>query len=137
MDEITLLAKEQNLDDMLAFIHSHLTKINCPMKIQMQIDIAAEEIFVNIARYAYHRKEGSTTVRCSVGGNPMQIIIQFLDNGIPFNPLKNKEPDITLNAEARQPGGLGILIAKKSMDDIRYEYKNGKNILTIKKNILG
>lgn len=104
------------------------------MKLMTQVDMAVEEIFVNIARYAYHPEAGEASVRCEAGGDPFQIVVGFADRGRPFNPLDRKDPDVTLDAEARQLGGLGILMAKKLMDDIQYEYRDGKNILTLRKN---
>lgn len=117
------------------FIGEQLERSGCPGKVKFQLDVAVEEIFVNIAHYAYPDREGEATIRCCVGGDPLQVTIQFLDNGQPFNPLKKPDADITLSAEDRQIGGLGILMVKKSMDVVDYTYEDGKNILTIKKNI--
>lgn len=105
------------------------------MKTKMQIEIAVEEIYVNIAHYAYNPEIGDATIRCNIEQDPLKIIIQFLDNGKPFNPLEHKEADISLSAEERDIGGLGIFMVKKSMDDILYSYEHGKNILTIKKHL--
>ena len=133
MKEITVPAELERLEEVTAFIDQELRAHECPMKQQMQIDIAVEEIYVNIANYAYHPESGEATVRCSVGGDPLQVCIQFLDNGKPYNPLKKGDPDVSLPAEERDIGGLGIYMVKKSMDDIAYEYQDGKNILTLKK----
>lgn len=135
MNELTLEAKIENLDKVLAFVDEHLEERECPMKIQMQIDVAVEELFVNIAHYAYNPDTGPATIRVEVQEEPLAVIITFIDNGIPYDPLEKKDPDITLSAEERQVGGLGIYMVKKSMDSITYEYKNGQNILCIKKNI--
>ena len=105
------------------------------MKAQMQIAIAVEEIYVNIARYAYHPEVGEATIRCEVGGEPLQVVIQFMDGGKPYNPLEKDDPDTTLGVEEREIGGLGIFMVKKSMDDISYTYADGKNILTIRKKL--
>lgn len=135
--ELIVPARLDALDQVLAFIDEELEHHQCPMKIQMQIDIAVEEIYVNIAHYAYDpAKKGTATISFSVGGDPLQVIIQFMDDGIPYNPLEKPDPDTTLKAEERQIGGLGIFLVKKSMDNIQYEYKDGKNVLTIGK-ILG
>ena len=88
---------------------------------------------MNIAHYAYHPDIGDATIRCQVGGDPLQVIIQFLDHGRPFNPLEREGPDTSLSAEDRDIGGLGILMVKKSMDQVEYAYEDGKNILTILK----
>ena len=112
-----------------------LEKLECPIKAQMQIDIAIDELFGNIAHYAYHPEVGSAAVRVEVTEKPLAVVITFIDNGTPYDPLAAREPDTTLSAEEREIGGLGIYMVKKSMDDISYEYREGKNILKIKKNI--
>lgn len=135
MKELTVPATLEKLDAVQAFIEEELEENGCPMKSVMQISIAVEEIYVNIAHYAYHPEIGEATVRCSVGGDPLQVTVQFLDSGKPFDPLAKKDADTTLSAEERDIGGLGILMVKKSMDDVTYEYKDGCNILTLKKRL--
>lgn len=135
MSELNLEAKTEKLDEVLSFVDKHLEEKGCPMKTQMQIDIAVEELFVNIAHYAYNPETGPVTIRVEVQEEPLAVVITFIDNGVPYDPLAKADPDITLSAEERQIGGLGIFMVKKSMDDISYEYKNGQNILHIKKNI--
>ena len=135
MVERVFPATLDQLEPVQAFVAEQLEQYDCPMKVQFQLDVAVEEIFVNIAHYAYPEHNGQATVRCCVGGDPLQVTIQFLDNGKPFNPLKKPDADITLSAEERAIGGLGILMVKKSMDAVDYAYEDGKNILTIKKNI--
>ena len=135
MKEMTIDAAVENIPAVTAFVEEQLEQYNCPMKTQMQIDIAIDELFSNIAQYAYNPKTGKATVRVEVTENPMAVIITFIDNGVPYNPLAKADPDVTLSADKRQIGGLGIFMVKKSMDDINYEYKNGQNILKIKKNI--
>ena len=134
MAEITVAADLDSLNDVLAFVDGEVERAGCSMKLMTQVDMAVEEIFVNIARYAYHPEAGEASVRCEAGGDPFQIVVGFADRGRPFNPLDREDPDVTLDAEARQLGGLGILMAKKLMDDIQYEYRDGKNILTLRKN---
>ena len=109
--------------------------LGCPMKAQIQIDVAIDELFGNIAHYAYAPEKGPATVRIEVKENPLAVVITFIDNGKPFDPLNSEDPDITLSAEDRQIGGLGIYMVKKSMDEISYEYKDGQNILKIKKHL--
>lgn len=133
MKELTVPADLGELEAVQAFVAAALTEANCPMRAMTQISIAVEEIYVNIARYAYHPQFGEATVRCAVGGAPLQVTIQFLDRGRPFDPLAKQDADTTLSAEERDIGGLGILIVKKSMDDVAYEYRDGCNILTLKK----
>ena len=134
MAEITVAADLDSLNDVLAFVDGEMERAGCSMKLMTQVDMAVEEIFVNIARYAYHPEAGEASVRCEAGGDPFQIVVGFADRGRPFNPLDREDPDVTLDAEARQLGGLGILMAKKLMDETQYEYRDGKNILTLRKN---
>ena len=136
MEELTVKADVNELDNVLMFIDALLEKAECPMKAQMQLDVAVEELFVNIAHYAYTPDEGDATIQTEVTGiSPeARVRITFIDRGIPYNPLEKEDPDITLSAEERQIGGLGIYMVKKSMDDMSYEHKDGQNILTIVKN---
>ena len=133
--ELTVEALIDNLDDVLAFVDEQLEAHDCSMKVQTQIDIAVEELFVNIAHYAYNPKTGPATLRLEIQENPLAVIITFIDKGVPYDPLARPDPDVTLSAEEREIGGLGIYMVKKSMDDIAYEYKDGKNILMIKKRL--
>ena len=135
MKELTIAAAVENIEKVTAFVDSQLEELNCPMKARMQIDIAIDELFGNIAHYAYYPKEGTATVRVEVLEEPLAVVITFIDNGVPYDRLKNADPDITLSAEEREIGGLGIYMVKKSMDDIFYEYKEGQNILKIRKEI--
>lgn len=135
MNELTLEATIENLDAVTDFVNGQLEIYDCPMKAQMQIDVAIDELFSNIAYYAYNPDVGPATVRVEVAENPLSVIITFIDNGMPYDPLSKEDPDITLSAEERGIGGLGIFMVKKTMDDITYEYKDGQNILKIKKNI--
>ena len=135
MKEITLDAELGNLDEVLAFVDSCLEELECPMKAQMQIDVAVEEIFVNIASYAYEGQPGSATIRMEVGQDPKSVAITFLDRGIPYNPVEKEDPDVSLPIEKRRIGGLGIYMVKKSMDEMLYERRDGYNILTIIKKI--
>lgn len=134
-EELTIQADLENLDQVQAFIAEILEKAGCTAKTRTQIELAVEEIYVNIAHYAYPSETGSVTVRCSVQGDPIQAVIQFRDEGIPFNPLEKEDADITLPAEERQIGGLGILMVKKTMNAMEYRYEDGKNILTLRKTL--
>ncbi|MBR6952066.1 MAG: ATP-binding protein [Oscillospiraceae bacterium] len=134
-DELELEALVENLPWVQEFIDSHLESTDCPPKAQMQISLAAEEIFVNIASYAYAPEKGRARVRVEVAGDPVTVTITFLDRGVPYDPLQREDPDVTLSADQRDIGGLGILLTKKTMDDVAYEYKDGQNILTLKKKI--
>jgi anti-sigma regulatory factor (Ser/Thr protein kinase) len=135
MKELTIEAAIENIETVTDFINSELQAIGCPMKAEMQIDVAIDELFGNIARYAYNPETGKATVRFEIEESPLSVIITFIDNGTPFNPLENADPDIGLSAEERQIGGLGIFLVKKSMDMIDYKFDNGQNILMIKKTL--
>jgi sigma-B regulation protein RsbU (phosphoserine phosphatase) len=128
-------AKIENLDAVLNFINAELEAVNCPVKASAQIAVAVEEIFVNIAHYAYNPKTGTVNVKCRITGNPLSVNIEFSDSGKPYNPLEKPDIDTTLSAEKREIGGLGILIVKKSMTTVKYEHRDGKNILTINKEL--
>ena len=135
MKELTIEAKIENIEAVTDFVNEQLEALDCPMKAQMQIDIAIDELFSNIAHYAYNPEIGQATVRVEVIEDPLAVTITFIDNGVPYDPLAKADPDTTLSAEEREIGGLGIYMVKKSMDDITYEYKDGQNILAIKKNL--
>lgn len=135
MKELTVDATVDNITSVTDFVDEQLEAFGCPFKAKMQIDIAIDELFGNIAHYAYKPDVGSATVRVEVNENPRAAIITFIDRGVQYDPLTAEEPDTTLSAEERRLGGLGIYIVKKSMDEITYEYKDGQNILKIKKNI--
>lgn len=133
--ELDIEATKENLSEVQAFVEEHLEKVDCPLKTIMQIGVAVEEIFVNIASYAYAPKKGNAIVRVEVCEEPVSVSITFVDHGVPYDPLKKDDPDVTLSAEERGIGGLGIFMTKKIMDNITYEYKDGKNILTLEKNL--
>ena len=134
MKSITLDAKVDKLEEVLTFVDGALEEADCPMKAQMQVDVAVEEIFVNVASYAYQGAEGSVTVEVDILQDPARAAITFIDQGVPYNPLAKEDPDVTLSAEERQIGGLGIFIVKKTMDNVVYDRREEKNIFTIEKN---
>ncbi|MGI6021229.1 MAG: ATP-binding protein [Lachnospiraceae bacterium] len=133
MKEITLDATIENITEVTAFVDEQLEMMECPMKAQIQIDVAIDEIFGNIAHYAYSPAVGKATVRVAELNERSGCEISFIDEGVPFDPLEKDDPDVSLSLDERQVGGLGIFMVKKTMDDIGYEYKDGKNILKIKK----
>ncbi|MCQ2490927.1 MAG: ATP-binding protein [Ruminococcus sp.] len=135
MKELDIEAIRDNLGIVTDFVNEQLESTGCSMKVQMQIELAVEEVFVNIASYAYNPDTGPATVRVEVKPDGSAVMITFIDHGIPYDPLAKADPDVTISAEDRQIGGLGIFLVKKNMDDIRYEYVNGSNILTIEKNL--
>lgn len=126
-------AKVEELDNVTAFIEEECEKIECPLKDQMQINIALEEMFVNVAHYAYHPEDGLVEVQ--VSGEDKTLTISLIDTGTPYNPLAKEDPDITLEANERQIGGLGIFMTKKIMDEVEYKFEDGKNIFTMKKKV--
>ena len=130
---LKIAADTDKLPDVLVFVDGILEENDCPIKAQMQIDVALEELFVNIAHYAYPEHNGEAEIRMSVEDG--MAAITLIDSGIPYDPLAKPDPDVTLSAEDRKIGGLGIYMTKKLMDDIVYSYTDGQNILTIKKNI--
>lgn len=134
-NEIEIKALTENLQEVISFVDCHLEDMGASMKAQMQIDIAVEELFVNIAHYAYAPDVGEAVISVAKDKEKNQISITFADSGKPYNPLEKTDPDVTLSAEERSIGGLGIFMVKKSMDDMRYEYKDGQNILTITKRL--
>ena len=135
MKELTLEAKLDNIAAVTAFIDGELEALDCPMKAQMQIDIAIDELFGNIAHYAYPDGTGDATVRFDFDGATRMAGIAFIDGGVPFNPLEKADPDVTLSAEEREIGGLGIFMVKKTMDKMEYYYENGFNVLMLHKGI--
>lgn len=134
-NELEIEASDENLPEVIAFIEEHLEEINCPMKDMMQISVASEEIFINIAHYAYVPSKGNATVRVEVSDEPVTVTLTFIDHGKPYDPLTTAEPEIHLSAEERNIGGLGVFLVRQTMDDVNYEYKDGKNILSLKKNL--
>ncbi len=133
--ERKFIAKDTNLDEVMSFVEEKLVDECCSPKVLAQIGLCVEEIFVNIAKYAYQEREDSVTVGVKLEGD--SLIVRFADHGIPYDPLSKKDPDITLSAADRPVGGLGVYLVKQTMDDVKYEFKNGRNVLTMKKRLSG
>jgi len=131
MNTLLVPAKVEEMDRVIDFISARLEEREWPMKQITRLSIAAEEIFVNIAHYAYAPDEGDAEI--SVWFEDDAVLVSFADSGMPYNPLERQDPDTTLSAEDRDIGGLGIFMVKKSMDDVTYEHRDGKNVLTLKK----
>ena len=129
--ELNIEASTDNLRQVLDFVDGCLEEAGCPVKVQMQIDVAVEEIFVNIASYAYAPATGDANVKIAIAED--EVNITFSDSGIPYDPLAKEDPDITLSAGERPIGGLGIFMTKKMMDDVVYEYREGCNTLMLVK----
>lgn len=135
MKELIMDAAIENITQAIDFVNEELRASACPERVRVQIDIAVDELLSNIAHYAYHPDAGLAIIRVEVNKEPLSVVISFIDNGKPYDPLEKEDPDITLSMEEREIGGLGIYMVKKSMDEVSYEYKDGQNILRIKKKI--
>ncbi len=131
--DLRIEADVKRLSEVLGFIDGMLEEHEVSPKIQMQIDVAIEEIFVNIAHYAYPGGRGDVNIHAAISDNEVQFTLT--DSGIPYDPLAKEDPDITLCADERQVGGLGIYMVKKQMDNMAYEYRDGHNILKISKRL--
>ena len=128
-------ADRKNLLKVQTFIDEQLESAGCSMTMQIAIDVAVEKLFVNISNYAYGGKTGTVTVRIAIYKDPLLAEITFIDNGKQYDSLANPDSNVTLTAKERQKGGLGIFMVKNTMDDMKYEYKDGKNDLTLIKNL--
>ena len=129
-------AADENLEAVNDFIHAQIKPFSCQSQTLFQIDLAVEEIFVNISHYAYSPDKGTVQIDCSVektADAPAKLTVSFTDRGKAFNPLAKPDPDITLSVEEREIGGLGIFLTKKYMDSVLYEHKDNQNILTFTK----
>ena len=136
MKELTVEATLEQIKPVTDFINAQLAELGCSQRIRIQVDVAVDEIFGNIARYAYNPETGRATVCVDVEENPLSVIISFIDRGIPYDPLSTEFIDTThLSAKERPVGGLGLFMVKNTMDDISYRYQDGQNILTIRKKI--
>ena len=133
MKEMTIAARLENIEPVTAFVDAFLEEIDCPLKTQTKIDIVIDEIFSNIARYAYPEGEGTVTI--GIENKDEAVVIVFEDSGIPYDPLSASAPDLSLSADDRPIGGLGIHMVKKMMDVLSYRYENGKNILTLQQKL--
>lgn len=126
-------ANTKELNNVISYLDDYLNKNNISKKIVNQLDLVIEELFVNICNYAYEGKSGYFKI--SLENNDNKIIITLEDEGIKFNPLEKEEPDTTLSIEERSVGGLGILLVKKNLDNIKYKREDNKNILILEKSI--
>ena len=133
MNKITVEATLENLQTVIDFATEQMEARDCPMKTSMQVELVVEELFVNIASYAYQPEIGPATFCMEFEENPSAVLMTFIDGGRPYNPLERTDPDTTLPIEERDVGGLGILLVKKNVDEISYRYEDAKNILSMKK----
>ena len=128
-------ADVNELQRVLNFVEGCVQEIDCSPKALMQINVAVEEIFVNIAHYAYSGKIGEAVIEVEIDDEPKTVTITFIDRGVKYDPLAKPDPDVTLSAMDRQIGGLGIFMTKKFMDKLSYEYRDGQNVFAMKKNL--
>lgn len=133
MKQLSVEAIVQNIEVVTQFVNTELMAHGCSEKARLQIDVAIDEIFSNIAQYAYIVEKGNVTVQIEVKDGI--ALITFLDEGTYFNPLLVEDPDVSLDVEERSDGGLGIFLVKKTMDGLKYERHNGQNVLTLTKYI--
>ena len=135
MSELKIEAKVENLKQVLSFVDGFLERLNCPLRTQMRLDVVVEELFVNIASYAYAFGTGDATIRVETTDDPPVFSVTFIDSGVPYDPLKKTDPDVSLSAEDREIGGLGIFLVKKIMDGVEYKRDGQKNVLTVVKKL--
>jgi len=135
MKELTVQATLENIPLVTAAMDEFLEALDCPLKAQMQLDVAVDELFGNIAQYAYPDGTGSVTVRFDHDEAARMVSVTFVDSGVPFDPLKQRDPDVSLSIDDRKEGGLGIFMVKKTMDHMVYRHEDGCNLLTIYKRI--
>ena len=133
MPALRIAARRESMEEVMAFVDAQLEAHDCSMKAQTQLDIAVDELFANIASYAYGAESGEAVIEMEFPDGFAEIT--FRDWGTPYNPLERPDPDVTLSAEERQIGGLGIYMVKKSMDSVSYRYEDGQNVLTIRRKL--
>ena len=135
MKEWTFEATVDRIPWLTDQVNEALERLDCSMKAQMQIDVAIDELLANIASYAYAPGTGDVTVRFDFDADSRIATVTFIDAGVPYDPLGKPDPDVTLDAGEREVGGLGIFLVKKTMDDMTYARRDGRNVLTIHKRI--
>ena len=135
MRSITVPANDEDPGLVTAFVEEELERYGCSSRTLYQIEVAIEEIFVNIVSYAGLSEADGVEVRCEVLEEPLRVVVQFLDGGTPFDPLAKEDPDTSVEGNMEREGGLGIFMVKKMMDEVSYTYENGKNTLTIRKDL--
>lgn len=135
MRSIIVPANDEDPTPVIEFVSEELAQYDCSSRTLYQIEVAIEEILVNIVSYAGLTEADGIEIRCGVFEGPLRVILQFLDSGIPFDPLAKEDPDTSIEANMEREGGLGIFIVKQLMDDVSYIYEDGKNVLTIQKNL--
>ena len=134
-EELVIEAVVDNLDAVNSFVHKSIEQFEVSKRTLMQLDLVIEEIFVNVASYAYAPNTGSVKILIEVKEEPLTVSLTFIDSGVPYNPLEKSDPDVDLSADDRQIGGLGIFLTKNLVDDISYKFIDGQNILQLTKSL--
>ena len=133
MRELTTEAVTENLQSVMDFVNDSLSDKGCSAKTLYQMELVLEEIFINIASYAYEGDERPVVLSIDFEEDPLAAIVTFKDKGAPYNPLNRDDPNLALKLENREIGGLGIFLVKKNVDAIWYEHVNGENVLSFRK----
>ena len=132
LKSITLTNNVQDVPLLATFVEEVCEQAGFDASVTMQMNLAMEEAVVNVMNYAYPSgTQGDIMIDALMGNGKLQFVIS--DNGPPFDPTAEADADTTLSAEERPIGGLGIFLVRQLMDDINYEYKDDKNILTLSK----
>ncbi len=134
-EELVIKAVIDNLDDVNFFIHKSIEQFDISKRTLMQLDLVVEEIFVNIASYAYSPNTGLVKILLETEVEPLSISLTFIDSGVPYNPLEKSDPDVNLSADDRQIGGLGIFLTKKLVNNMSYQFVGGQNVLQLTKSL--
>ena len=137
MEEIKVKADIANMPTVTAFVNERLEAVPVERKLVLKIGMVIDEILNNISTYGYEGEKGDITVGVEISPDKSMVTLKFVDNGVPYDPLAKEDPTITRIKEGRKPGGLGIFMVKKTMDEMEYEYKDGQNIFTVSKKIRG
>ncbi len=135
MKEWSFPARTDSIPELAARSDTELEAVSCPLKNRMQLDVIIDEVFSNICRYAYGAGAGDASVCFRFDGEKNEVSLTFRDRGIPYDPLESREPDVTLSAEEREIGGLGIFLVKQLADGVRYERDGDTNVLTVTKKL--
>ena len=134
-EELVIEAVVDNLDAVNSFVHKSIEQFEVSKRTLMQIDLIVEEIFVNVASYAYAPNTGSVKILIEAKEEPHTVSLTFIDSGVPYNPLEKSDPDINLSVDDRQIGGLGIFLTKNLVDEISYKFVDSQNILQLTKSL--
>ena len=137
MNQIKVDAAVEQLAAVLEFVHQQFAEDSCSPRWLMQLDLALEELFVNIANYAYAPETGTATISAGMLPDAQTLEVTLIDSGTPYDPLARKDPNVNIPLQDRVPGGLGIFLAKKNTDALQYAYRDGCNVLTFRKKLEG